>query len=253
MMLQPSAEIEYPCSDGTPVGETPEHRDNLLYLVDKLRRWLADDPQAYVSGNTFLYYERGNPRRHVSPDVFVVRGIVKAPERRRYLMWEEGKGPDLVIELTSTSTVEEDLEGKFALYRDVLRVQEYFLFDPLRECLDPPLQGFRLRKKEYAPIRPVKKRLPSKVLGLHLEPDDWQLRLYAPATQTWVPTPPELRQAYDAQHEVLETQRRVLEAQRQTLETQRQALDAERQARAAAEAEIRRLQKELKKRRGGRG
>lgn len=218
MLRRPSTpETEYPYSDGKPVGETPEHRDNLLYLVDEIRCWLAEDPLGYVSGNTFLYYEQGNPRRYVSPDVFVVRGIPKLPERRRYLLWEEGKAPDIVIELTSSSTVNEDLESKFALYRDVLRVQEYFLFDPLRECLDPPLQGYRLRNNAYAPIRRVKGRVPSKVLGLHLEPDDWQLRLYDPATKRWAPTPPEIRQAWED----------------------------ECQARLAAEAEIERLRNEL--------
>jgi Uma2 family endonuclease len=203
-------EIDYPYSDGQPVGETPEHRDNLLHLVAMLRVWLAGDEMAYVSGNVFLYYVPGNRLRHLSPDVFVVRGIPKSPERRRYLVWEEGKAPDVVIELTSPSTYEEDMEDKFAIYRDVLQVQEYFLFDPLGECLEPRLQGYRLKKGEYAPIRRVKGRLPSKVLGLHLEQDNWELRL----------------------------------------EAERAKLEAERRARQAAEAEVRRLQEELKKLRG---
>jgi hypothetical protein len=79
-------EIEYPHSDAQPVGETPEHCYNLLYLVEALDTWLAHDDMAYVPGNSFIYYERGNPRRHVSPDVFVVRGIPRRPFRRRYLV-----------------------------------------------------------------------------------------------------------------------------------------------------------------------
>jgi Uma2 family endonuclease len=94
----------------------------LLHLVYILDTWLAEDAMAYVAGNSFLYYEEGNPRRHVSPDVFVVRGIPKRPRRRRYLVWEEEKAPDFIIELTSSSTLDEDLEQKFALYRD--RLQE---------------------------------------------------------------------------------------------------------------------------------
>jgi Uma2 family endonuclease len=190
----------------------------------------------YVAGNSFLYYEEGNPRRHVSPDVFVVHGIPKRPRRRRYLVWEEGKAPDAIIELTSTSTVDEDQERKFALYRDVFRVQEYFLFDPLGDCLEPRLQGLRLRRGAYVPIRRLKGRLPSKVLGLHLEQDDWELRLYDPKTNRWLLTPPEYDQA--------------LGAQQQALAAQEKALAAERQERLAAEAEIRRLQEELKRLRG---
>jgi Uma2 family endonuclease len=228
--------VEYPYSDGTPVGETPEHCENLLHLVAMLQQWFADDAMTYVAGNSFMYYEEGNPRRHVSPDVFVVRGIPKLPPRRRYLVWEEGKAPDLIIELTSPSTVAEDQERKFALYRDVFRVQEYFLFDPLGECLEPRLQGFRLQRGKYVPIRRLKGRLPSKVLGLHLEPDDWELRPYDPKTNRWLITPPELYQ--------------VVTAQEQNLAAERQARLKER---LAAEAEIRRLQEELTRLRGETG
>ena len=56
----------------------------------------------YVSGNLLVYYVPGDRLRHLSPDVFVAKGVPKR-ERLNYLMWEEGKGPDVVIELTSSS------------------------------------------------------------------------------------------------------------------------------------------------------
>ncbi len=214
----------YPDSDGKPVAETPEHRDNLFDLIYLLRGWFRTDPQVYVSGNMFLYYVEGDPRRHVSPDVFVVRGIPAARRRRRYLLWEEKKGPDAAIELTSPSTRHEDLVEKFHLYQDVLKIPEYFLFDPFTEYLDPPLQGYRLRKGRYGRIRPVQGRLPSRVLGLHLDRDDWRLRLYDPATRRWLPTPEEEREA-----------RREAEAARRR----------EAAALRKAEAEIERLRREL--------
>jgi Uma2 family endonuclease len=151
----------YPDSDGKPMGETPQHRDNLAHLIEMLRQWYRDDENVYVSGNMFLYYMPGNRRKHVSPDVFVVEGIPRLPERRRYLLWQEKKGPDLVIELTSASTRREDLDDKWRIYQDVLKVKEYFLFDPFAEYLDPPLQGYRLRAGRYGRIRPTKGRLPS--------------------------------------------------------------------------------------------
>ncbi len=52
--------IEYPCSDGKPVAETPTHRDILLQTIDLLRRHLADDPASYVSDNMLMYYVPGN-------------------------------------------------------------------------------------------------------------------------------------------------------------------------------------------------
>lgn len=196
--VQPSVakEIDYPDSDGKPMAETPEHRDNLAWLVEMLRFWFALEAMVYVSGNMFIYYVRGNRRKHVSPDVFVTRGIPKnqTPTRRRYLVWEENKAPDLVIELTSKSTRKEDMQTKFQLYQDVLKVQEYFLFDPYKEYLRPQLQGFRLVDGKYRRITTVDGRLPSEVLGLHLEADGWMLRLYDPKTRQWLPIPPEERE-----------------------------------------------------------
>src|SRR5262249_40880572 len=137
-------------------------------VIETLDDHHAGDPRVYVSGNLLVYYERGNRRKHVSPDVFLVRGV---PKRRRinYLIWEEGRGPQVVIELTSSSTRKEDQQTKLALYRDVLKVREYFLFDPFGDYLTPQLQGYRLRGGVYRPIRPVNGRLPSQVLGQHLE------------------------------------------------------------------------------------
>jgi hypothetical protein len=68
------------------------------------------------------------------------------------------------------------------IYRDILRVSEYFLFDPTEDYLDPPLQGFRLLGGIYVSIDPIAGRLPSHVLGLHLERDGEKLRLFDPAT-----------------------------------------------------------------------
>jgi Uma2 family endonuclease len=199
------------------MGETPQHRDNLAHLIEMLRLWYRGQEQVYVSGNMFLYYVPGNRRKHVSPDVFVVKGIPRLPERRRYLLWQEGKGPDIVIELTSPSTRREDLEEKWALYQDVLKVKEYFLFDPLAKYLQPPLQGYRLRKGKYGRIRPVQGRVPSLVLGLHLERNGDQLRLYDPATGKWLPTPAEVEEARQQAEAEVERLRREIEELRRRL------------------------------------
>ena len=94
-------------------------------------------------GNILLYYRPGNKRRHVSPDVMVVRGLEQR-DRENYLLWEEGRAPNVVIEVTSQSTRDEDLEDKLEIYRDEIGVAEYFLFDPRSEYLNPALQGHRL-------------------------------------------------------------------------------------------------------------
>jgi Uma2 family endonuclease len=217
----------YPTSDGKPMAETDWHRDLMMILIQTLKNWYADQPRVYVSGNLLLFYEEGNRRKHKSPDVLVAKGVAKH-DRPNYLLWEEGKGPDVVFELTSSSTRREDENEKYQFYQNVLRVKEYFLFDPLGDYLKPPLKGYRLRRGQYHPIRSVASRLPSQVLGLHLERNGRELRLYDPATERWLPTPLEMVEEAEQQRQQAEQQRRQAE-----------------QARLVAEAEIERLRREL--------
>jgi Uma2 family endonuclease len=198
--------IAYPTSDGKPMAETDWHRILMIDLIQTLDGWFAKDSNLYVSGNLLMFYVEGDRRRHLSPDVFVVKGVAKR-KRLYYLVWEEKKGPDLVIELTSKSTRNEDLKKKFHLYQDVLKVAEYFLFDPLGDYLKPPLQGFRLQDGKYEPIAPIKNRLPSQMLRLHMERDGENLRLYDPKSGRWLPTPAEERQ--ELRHEVEELRRQI--------------------------------------------
>ena len=233
--------VDYPASDGQPVGETPRHINNLFYVTYTLGQWFASNPSVFVAGNMFVYYERGNNRRHVSPDVFVSLDIPKetVPPRERYLLWEEGKGLDTVIEFTSPSTADEDLTTKRGIYRDILQVREYFLFDPIGETLAPPLQGLRLVDGTYQPIEPMEGRLPSAVLGLHLEADGDILRLWNPLTGDWLPIPPESSQLIQE----AKTASQEAEAARQEAVTARQEVEIALQQTAgkyAIEQEVRR-------------
>lgn len=236
-------EIYYPTGDGQPVGETPIHRDNLLIGVKKLERHFIHEPMVYVSGNMFVYYEKGNPRKHVSPDVFVARDVRKDTPRDAYYTWLEGHGLDFVVELTSKSTRDEDLHGKMTIYREKLGVREYFLFDPKGEYLDPPLQGHRLRKGKYVPIEMVGGRLPSEVIGLQLERDGEWLRFHNPATGRWLPTPDELLDEEQAKRKQAEAERKQAEAECKRAEAERKRAEAKRKQ---AEAERERLAAQLK-------
>jgi Uma2 family endonuclease len=225
---------DYPTRDGRPMAETDLHRELMVTLIKILQARFAPDPQIYVSGNLLVFYERGNKRRHLSPDVFVVRGVPKGL-RENYLIWEEGKSLDLVIELTSASTRKEDLEHKMQLYRDVLKVPEYFLFDPRGEYLQPALRGYRLAGAEYVAIDPVAGRLPSEGVALHLEGAGENLRLYDPSSGKYLPTPEETLAEAE--------QGRQAEARARRAETRARRVAAE--ARQQAEAEVERLRREI--------
>jgi Uma2 family endonuclease len=217
------------------MGETELHRKKMVDLIDTLEDHFALDPNVYVSGNLLVFYERGNRRKHVSPDIFVVRGVPKLPIRDNYLIWREGKAPEVVIEITSKSTRREDEGKKSTLYRDVMKVPEYFLFDPTEDYLKPAFQGFRLERGEYVPITPVAGRLPSEVLGLHLERSGVDLRLYDPAQGRWLPTP----------RERAESERERAESERERAESERERAEHERNERIRVEAEAQRLREEI--------
>ena len=188
----------YPTSDGKPIAETDRHRILMVELIEQLKRHFAGQTDTYVSGNLLLFYDPKDRRRHLSPDCFVVFGVPDE-ERINYLTWEEGKGPDVVFEVISSSTRHEDTRRKFELYRDELKVREYFLFDPYEDYLEPAMQGYRLRAGQYVRVRPQVGRLPSQLLGLHLERDGHSLRLWNPATGERLPTADEREAALQAE------------------------------------------------------
>jgi len=189
--------VVYPSSDGKPMGESDLHRDEMNRLITTLQDAYAERPDVYVSGNLLLYCEKGNPRRLVVPDVFVVFGIPKG-RRETYLLWEEGEPPAFVIEVTSRTTRREDLGRKRDLYAR-LGVREYVLYDPRfpgLQYLVPPLQANRLMAGEYRPI-PAEDdgSFVSDALGLRLRLIDSQLVLFDTATGARLLSPVERAEA----------------------------------------------------------
>ena len=99
MALPLEQEIEYPTSDGQPMAETTLHRKVMSNTIGGLERRYADVADVWVGGNLLLYYQKGNPKKCVAPDVLLARGVAKW-DRRIYLLWEE-KPPTLIFEITS--------------------------------------------------------------------------------------------------------------------------------------------------------
>jgi Uma2 family endonuclease len=172
--------VHYPESDGKPMAETDLHRDEMNRLITTLQAAFAERSDVYVSGNLLLYYEEGNPRRSVAPDVFVVFGILKH-RREIYKLWDEGEAPSVVIEVTSRTTRREDLGRKRDLYAR-LGVREYYLYDPRfprLQYLNPPLQGSVLVQGTYVRMAPDDTgALTSSVLGMRLQLIDGLLHLF---------------------------------------------------------------------------
>ena len=127
----------------------------------------------------------------------------------------------IAIEITSNTMRREDEKKKFVLYRDVLRVPEYFQFDPTEDYLKPPMRrlspaGRRLRA-DHAGRRPAPQRRawPAPGARRHGTP------VVRPGDRATPLTPREL----------------AAQAEQQAAQAQRRA--------EAAEAEIDRLNREL--------
>lgn len=169
-------EIDYLTSDGRPMPESNLHRKVMADLIAALEQRYLDDPNFWAGGNFLLYFEKGNPRASVSPDVVLVRGVGKW-DRPLYKLWEEGRPPDFVIKVTSSSTRREDVSTKKDLY-ERLGVSEYFLFDPTGDHLNPRLQGYRLEKGRYVRLaQEADGSLLSQITDLRLRSEDLNLRL----------------------------------------------------------------------------
>jgi len=252
----------YPESDGKPMAETDIHRDLMVDIILALRDFYRDAPDVYVSGNLLMYYTEGIPTDSVAPDVFVVKGVPKK-RRRIYKIWEEGKAPDVVVELTSKSTRRDDILRKKELYES-LQVSEYFIFDPLGEYLQPALQGYRLFEGRYEPIvssartndelRSYEGRLRSLVLNMELVHQEETLFLIDLQTGKRLLTP--LEEA-EARRKVQTKWQKAEEARQQAEDARRKAEAVQQQitekwqqeivARKTLEAELARLKKQIEK------
>ena len=260
----PHDAVFYPTSDGQPMAETPIHGDCMMYVTYVLRRYFRKRGRedVYIGMNNFLYYERGNPRAVVAPDVYVVVGAPATPPRDTYMLWNEPKAPDFVLEVTSKSTRRHDERRKRDVYA-ALGVREYFLYDPRAEYLTPPLQGFRLRDGGYRRLPAVTAlsnravAVASEVLGLELRDDREarMVRLHDYAIGEDLPTYEEadrVREEADQVREEADRAREEAAAERRAAEARIALEVAARQrevaARQAAEARAAELEARLRER-----
>ncbi|GAK58875.1 hypothetical protein U27_05850 [Candidatus Vecturithrix granuli] len=223
------AKVEYPESDGKPMGETGFHVRATLHLYGALRQFFRLRDDIYVAADMFLYYEEGNRYANKAPDVMVIKGVANQ-ERRIFKTWEENAVPCVVFEITSKATMAEDLVTKSSLYA-ALGVQEYFIFDPLREYVGKAMMGFRLEHHEYVPLEPDQQGcLWSQELEVLLRSEDEILRIIDPHTGKAVPSLEEaiVWAEQEARRAEQETQRAKQEAQRAEQEAQRAEQEAQR-------------------------
>ena len=221
-------ELRLPDCEAEPVSSNTRQLFVIVESVGTLRQHWRGRRDVFVGGDLFVYWHRGRPP--VSPDVLVAFGVASR-HHGSYVVWEEGKPPDFVLEVVSPSSGERDEKEKPAIYAE-MGVPEYFWYDPKGE-LEPALAGFELCGCEYRPLPEA--TLPggvvgirSKVLGLSLciKPSgadlfDCALRWYDPAAAEFLPTRDEWARGMheaEARAEQEAKQRRAAEARVAELE-----------------------------------
>ena len=231
-------------SDEPPL-ETDRHLNQIMLLLWCLKWWWRERPEApperrnnfYAAGNLTIYYSsRQRRNEHFrGPDFFVVIDITEYRERTSWVVWEEdGKYPNLIIEMLSDSTAETDRGPKREIYQNVFSTPEYFWFDPY----SLEFQGLRLsQEREYVEITPNERGWMwrwSEQLELYLGIVEEKQR-FLTATGELVPDPTE-----SSLQERLQK-----EAERQRAEAERQRAEAERQRADTAEAQLEMLRSRL--------
>ena len=213
------------------------HLGNPETTLVEADRWIVAGPED----------NRARARR---PDLLVAFEVDPAAYHASngYVVSEQGKAPDFVIEVASESTGETDVVEKREEYA-ALGILEYWRFDETGEYHGTKLAGDRLVEGNYVAVEV--EELPggvlqgySRALNVHLRWEEGDLVFYSPATGAPIAT--------------LESERNRAEAAEARAETERQSrVQAEVRADTAevradtAEARNRELEEELRRLRGG--
>lgn len=139
--------------DGEPL-ESNRHRLYMNVLIHSIDQALRDKNH-FVGGNMFIYYSSHQlkNRDFRGPDFFVVLDVEANKDRLGWVVWEEqGRYPDVIIELMSPSTRKIDTGIKKEIYSKIFHTADYYVFDPFQPN---SLQGWHLDLDQgYLPLTP---------------------------------------------------------------------------------------------------
>ncbi len=241
--------IQYPSDDGERMAETDLQYYAITDAVFALKEHLASlGRTGTVRGDCALYYNPGSLTAYVAPDVLFAFDVT-VPREGGFAPWVQGKVPDLVMEMASSSTHDQDSGTKHTRYAS-LGIAEYWQYDPHHQYLPDDLIGWCLRADRYnrIPVPYDETRGAwvgeSKVLGTvwGLEKATGALRLWNPSVQAWYLTAEETEAA--RRREAVRADQEAVRADQEAVRADQEAARADREAARAnqAETEIARLQ-----------
>ncbi len=201
-----------------------------------LSQYLGNHDTTLVTGERYVIlgpYFDANDCRY--PDLLVAFDVDPAAylARNGYMISEQGKPPDFILEVASRHSANFD-RGVKKDYYERLQVGEYWLFDSVGEFYGFVLKGYRLVDDRYEEIEarevsPGAFEGHSAALNLNLRVEDGVLGLYDPDTGEHIPTFQSERaraETAEARAETAETRTRELEAEIRRLRAGGPAADA---------------------------
>ena len=165
-----------PSVDACGSMDTEEIWQQRHILAESLQIAWKDRHDRYVAGNMALYFSARQVKRNDFrvPDDMVILDTTDHI-RPWWVVWQEERTPDVVIELLSPATEDNDRGKKMEVYAKTLHVSEYYLFDPY----DARFEGYQLYADQglYVAMTPEEDGgLTSHRLGLRLVPYDQPIR-----------------------------------------------------------------------------
>ncbi len=129
--------------DGEPL-ESNRHRIAMNALIEAVHQANLGRNDYFAGGNMFIYFSSKQVKSQDfrGPDFFVVLDVDGTKERKSWILWEEqGRYPDVIVELISPTTANQDKNEKKKIYEQTFRTRNYFLYDPFQP---ESLQGWYL-------------------------------------------------------------------------------------------------------------
>ena len=216
------------------------HLGNPESTLVEADRWIVADPS----------FNKSRARR---PDLLVAFGV--DPDAyglsNGYVVSEQGKPPDFVLEVASESTAEIDVGEKRRDYAG-LGIPEYWRFDETGRHHGTRLSGERLVDGEYHAME-IEELAGgilqgySAALGLHLRWERGELVFCDPTTGRRIATLEDERARADSAESRAGAEQEARIAEQTRADTAETRAAAEAQARAAAEARVRELEELLRR------
>jgi Uma2 family endonuclease len=167
-----SDELIYPVEE--KLGQGKKHEKRFREIVNFLEIIFEGRDDVFVGGDRFIYLEKGNKRKCVAPDAFVIKGFA-GDEPDVFKIWETAIDLRFACEIWSRTNDEAERQRKFGIYQNVLKVPEY-----VELTRDEQFYTYRLNSEgEYEMILPNQNgRIESAELGAELAFQDGLIRIY---------------------------------------------------------------------------